>query len=91
MVKTELIHVRIDPRTKENAEKVFERLGINTSYAVSLFLNQVIMRQGLPFSVEIPEAPRSESVPVDSRKAMEMYAQGKIDYETAIKAMKKES
>lgn len=38
MAKTELVHVRIDPETKTASEKIFNSLGINTSYAVSLFL-----------------------------------------------------
>ena len=58
MAKTDLIHIRISPETKQASEKIFERLGINTSYAVSLFLNQVILREGLPFAVEIPESER---------------------------------
>lgn len=49
MNKTELIHVRINPEVKKQSEEVLERLGINTSYAISLFLNQLILKQGIPF------------------------------------------
>ena len=41
--KTELIHIRIEPEVKVQSENIFKRLGVNTSYAVSMFLNQVIL------------------------------------------------
>ena len=41
--KNELIHIRIEPSIKDKSEDIFKRLGINISYAVSLFLNQVIL------------------------------------------------
>ena len=47
--KTELIHIRIEPEVKEQSEYIFKILGVNTSYAVSMFLNQVILRGGFPF------------------------------------------
>lgn len=105
MAKTDLIHIRINPETKLAAEKVFERLGINTSYAVSLFLNQVIMRDGLPFSVEIyrnDEQTEAElfASSIDStdgkgvisranQTILHLYANGDIDYETALFALKR--
>ena len=43
--KNELIHIRIEPTVKEKSEDIFNKLGINMSYAVSLFLNQVILKK----------------------------------------------
>ena len=39
---------------KADAEKVFETLGINTTEAIRMFLSQVRLRRGLPFSVGVP-------------------------------------
>lgn len=103
MAKTDLIHVRIDPETKEASERIFNKLGINTSYAVSFFLKQVILREGIPFNVELPrdftEAEQFASS-IDStdgkgriseanQKIMHLYANGDIDYETALFAIKR--
>lgn len=55
MSKTELIHVRVEPDVKKDVESIFSILGINTSYAVSVFFNQVILNKGFPFKVNIPE------------------------------------
>lgn len=105
MPKTDLIHVRIDPETKAASERVFEKLGISTSYAVSLFLNQVILQEGLPFKVEIPRSGKKTAaeefaVSIAStdgdgnmseviQRILHLYAIGYIDYETALFAIKR--
>ncbi|MCI5697758.1 MAG: type II toxin-antitoxin system RelB/DinJ family antitoxin [Clostridiales bacterium] len=43
------IYARIEPNIKEQTEVVPEKLGIPTSNAVSIFLRQVVMQNGLPF------------------------------------------
>ena len=53
MGKTSNIYVRVEPNTKEQAEIVLEQLGIPMSNAVSIFLRQVVMQNGLPFEVKI--------------------------------------
>ena len=54
--KTRMIHARIDPKLKASVELVFAQLGISTTEAIRLFLKQVELHQGLPFSVAIPNA-----------------------------------
>ena len=55
-VKTRMIHARIDPKLKKSAERVFSEIGISTTEAIRLFLKQVELYRGLPFSVSIPNA-----------------------------------
>ncbi len=55
MKKTELVHIRVEPKTKKEVESIFSILGINTSYATNLYYKQVILNKGIPFKVEIPE------------------------------------
>ena len=54
MARTSNIYVRVEPNIKEQAEAVLEKLGIPMSNAVSIFLRQVVMQNGLPFEVKIP-------------------------------------
>lgn len=54
MTKSAQIRARIEPEIKENAEGVFGNLGISMSEAISIFLNQVIHHNGLPFPVRVP-------------------------------------
>ena len=54
MAKTDIIHMRIDPEIKTGAETILRRLGMSTADAIGIFLNQVILRGGLPFEVKLP-------------------------------------
>lgn len=54
MSKETVVRARVEPELKREAEHVFGRLGLNTSQAITLFLRQVELRQGLPFAVELP-------------------------------------
>ena len=56
MSKTSMVRARIQPRLKAQAEKVFNRLGLNATQAITLFYKQVELREGLPFEVAIPTA-----------------------------------
>ena len=47
MQKTEIVHTRISPETKAECDYIFNKLGITTSYAITMFLNQVSLRKGL--------------------------------------------
>ena len=53
MAKTTSIFARVEPETKEQAEKVLNELGIPMSNAINIFLKQVILQKGLPFEVKI--------------------------------------
>jgi len=55
MSRTSNITVRIEPEIKQQAEQVLGQLGIPMSNAVGLFLRQVILQQGIPFDVKLPQ------------------------------------
>ncbi|OGM93113.1 hypothetical protein A2372_01740 [Candidatus Wolfebacteria bacterium RIFOXYB1_FULL_54_12] len=42
--------VRIDEKIKAKANKAFEKLGLDMSGAIKIFLNQVIKEDGFPFT-----------------------------------------
>jgi DNA-damage-inducible protein J len=54
MVKSDVLHMRIAPEVKSEADSILARLGITTTDAVNMFLNQIILRGGLPFDVRLP-------------------------------------
>jgi DNA-damage-inducible protein J len=54
MVKTANLNIRIDPKTKKGAEKLFSAFGITISDAVNIFLRQSLMVGGLPFEMKQP-------------------------------------
>lgn len=44
-------NIKIDPDVKEQAQNLFERLGMNLSTAVNIFLRQAIREQAIPFRI----------------------------------------
>lgn len=55
MAKTAKLNIRIDPDTKQAAEKLFSNFGITITDAVNMFLHQALLTGGLPFAVKIPQ------------------------------------
>ena len=47
--------IRIDSEIKKKALLLFKNLGLDMSSAVNMFLYQCVLRNGLPFSIEIPK------------------------------------
>lgn len=43
------LSIRIEEKTKKEAAKTLEALGFDLSTAVKMFLNQVVIEQGIPF------------------------------------------
>jgi DNA-damage-inducible protein J len=56
MNKTATVRARLEPKLKDHAERVFERLGLNATQAITIFYKQVELRDGLPFDVVVPSA-----------------------------------
>ena len=56
MNKSAMIRARVDPVLKDEVEDLFEKLGLSTTQAITLFYQQVRLNQGLPFEVRIPNA-----------------------------------
>ena len=54
MAKTDTLHVRIEPSVKQRAEKTLNDLGLSITDAINVFLNQVILHDGIPFEIRKP-------------------------------------
>ena len=55
MAKTDTLHIRIEPSVKQKAEKTLNDLGLSITEAINVFLNQVILNDGIPFEVKKPK------------------------------------
>ncbi len=54
---TSLLQVRVEDSLKDEAARVFENLGIDTSTAVRMFLKRSVMENGIPFRMTLPKEP----------------------------------
>jgi len=57
-MKTAIVHARVEPQTKQEAEGVLRKLGLTPTEAIRIFYKQISLRGGLPFPVEIPTNER---------------------------------
>ncbi len=55
--KTANVNCRIAEDIKLQAEDILERMGLPRSVAIDMFYRQIIMNNGLPFAVTIPNKP----------------------------------
>lgn len=60
--------IRIDSDIKKQATDLFNKLGLDMSSAVNLFLHQCVLRGGLPFNVEIPRFNQTTLHAMDEAK-----------------------
>ena len=45
------LNIRVDSNLKKDAEDLFNRLGLNMSSAINLFLTQSVREQAIPFEI----------------------------------------
>ena len=69
MPKNATINARVDDKLKAKAEKVLARVGVNTTDVITMLLHQIVLRDGVPFDVKVPNKT--------TRKAMTDLDQGK--------------
>ena len=55
MGKTATLNIRVNPDVKENAESVLTQLGIPMATAIDMYLKQISLVGGIPFSVVLPK------------------------------------
>ena len=53
MASSPVTNIRIDPDLKEQANAVFEELGLTLSTAVNVFLRAVVREGGMPFDMKL--------------------------------------
>ena len=81
MAKSAVIRARIEPELKEEAETIFNELGLSITEAITLFYRQVKWVKGLPFEVRIPNQKTRQTFQdtdegrnvVQSENAREMF------------------
>lgn len=55
MSKSSSIYTRVEPEIKEQVEQVLSKLGMPMANAINLFLHQIVLHDGIPFEVKLPQ------------------------------------
>lgn len=45
------IQLRIDDETKQSAKKILDKLGVDMSSAIKVYLKQIVINKGIPFKL----------------------------------------
>ncbi len=62
MPKTATTHARMDPKIKQEAERIIKDMGLSISAAHELFYRQIIAHQGIPFEMRVPNKGTLQSM-----------------------------
>ena len=97
MAKSANLYARIEPDLKEQAETILSALGIPASNAITMFYKQIVLNNGLPFDVRLPEHPldisRMTAVQLDAeleKGYADMKAGHTVSVEQAFSNVRKE-
>ena len=61
------LNIRTDKAIKDQAEIIFNELGLNMTTAINIFLKAVIRDQGIPFELKL-EVPNDSTVVEKTKK-----------------------
>ncbi|MDR2102706.1 MAG: type II toxin-antitoxin system RelB/DinJ family antitoxin [Treponema sp.] len=57
------VNIRIDDALKEEADSLFEELGMNMSTAFTIFIRQTLRQRGIPFVITAEPEPAPHPLP----------------------------
>ena len=93
MAKTANIYTRVDPEIQNQEKLILEQLGIPMSNAVSMFLRQIVLQQGIPFEMKLPVRKpvamgslTKEEIDAEISKGMKSIEEGRVYSADAVEA-----
>jgi DNA-damage-inducible protein J len=93
MGKTGYITARIEPKLKARAARVLATVGVSTTDAITMFLRQVVLRNGLPFEVRVPNTETKRAIEelesAGARSKLKRYAKAHDMFDDASVRRKK--
>jgi DNA-damage-inducible protein J len=78
MAKTATIQTRVDPVIKNNAQMILKKLNISMSEAISMYLSQITLHNGIPFELKIPNEVTAKTLK-DSEMGKNVHKVDSVD------------
>ncbi len=79
MANTNAVYARIDSTLKENAENILGQLGISPSSAIQMLYSQIVLQNGMPFEIRLPNRKTPVSLSRLSKEELDVELQKGID------------
>ena len=64
------LNIRIDKNIKDQAEEIFNELGLNMTTAVNIFLRPAIHEQGIPFELKLDVPNETTATAIEKGQKM---------------------
>jgi len=81
------INIRIDNNIKSGAEAVFSKLGLTPTTAITLFYNQVIRTNSIPFELKVEEPNKTTLKAFKEVEEMEKHPEKVKTYKNSKELM----
>ncbi len=78
MAKTATIQTRVDPIIKNDAQIILKTLNISMSEAISMYLSQIVLHNGIPFEIKIPNEVTAKTLQ-DSEAGKNVHKVDSVD------------
>ncbi len=78
MARTATIQTRVDPTVKHNAQVILKKLNLSMSEAISMYLSQITIHNGIPFEIKLPNNVTDQALN-DSENGKELHRVGSVD------------
>lgn len=89
-MKTDILHIRIEPEKKKRVEVILKSLGLTTTDAINMFLSQVDLTGGIPFDVRLPRVkPELVSALIEARRLGRSGIEGQ-DFTSTAEGLREE-
>lgn len=79
-MKNATVSARIEYDIKTQAENILQKLGIPVSVVIDSLYRQIIYKQGIPFSLTLPDEPKTMDIISDA----ELNAKLRHSYEQSL-------
>ncbi len=66
--------IRVEEESYQNAKNILHKIGLNYSQAIGVFNNMVVLNQGLPFEVKIPNNTTQQALNEVAHKKGQSFA-----------------
>ena len=90
MGKTAYITARIEPKLKAQAGRVLAKVGVSTTDAITMFMRQVVLQEGLPFEVKVPNAESRRAIKdLETGRGLTFHGSTEELFDSALRPHKK--
>ena len=79
------LNIRTDKEIKNQAEEIFNELGLNMTTVINMFLRTVVREYGIPFELKLDVPQETAAEALESKKLLSDLSECKSSNEETIK------